>query len=79
MCPLPRSEDRQAPSAGGGTAYDPIRTTWRKIIAFLDGPITKRTETTPREILNMLAVVLVFILAYAWLGEIQALVGHPFG
>jgi hypothetical protein len=48
-------------------------------MAFLDGPTTKRTETTPREILNMLAVVLVFILAYAWLGEIQALVGHPFG
>jgi hypothetical protein len=59
--------------------YDPTRTTGRKIMAFLDGPITRGTETTPREILNMLAVVLVFILAYAWLDEIRALVGHPFG
>jgi hypothetical protein len=59
--------------------YDPTGTTWRKIMAFLDGAITKGTETTPREILNMLAVVLVFILTYAWLDEIQALVGHPFG
>jgi len=59
--------------------YDPRGTTWAKIMAFLDGPISKGTETTPREILNMLTVVLVFMLAYAWLDEIQALVGHPFG
>jgi hypothetical protein len=59
--------------------YEPPGTTWRKMMAFLDGAITKGTETTPREILNMLVVLLVFILAYAWLDEIQALVGHPFG
>jgi len=58
--------------------YDPTRTTWRKIMAVFDGAITKGTETTPHEILNMLAVVLVFILAYAWLDEIQALVGQLF-
>ena len=45
-------------------------------MAVLDGAITKGTETTPREILNMLGVMLVFILAYAWLDEIQALVGQ---
>jgi hypothetical protein len=59
--------------------YDPTGTTWRKIMACLDGALTKGTETTPREILNMLAVMLAFILTYAWLDEIQALVGHPFG
>jgi hypothetical protein len=58
---------------------DAARTTRRKIVAFLDGAITKGTETTPREILSMLALLLVFILVYAWLEEIQAFVGHPFG
>jgi hypothetical protein len=58
---------------------DPARTTGRKFVAFLDGAITKGTETTPREILSMLALLLLFILVYAWLEEIQAFVGHPFG
>jgi hypothetical protein len=48
-------------------------------VASLDGAITKGTETTLREILSMLALLLVFILVYAWLEEIQAFVGHPFG
>jgi hypothetical protein len=59
--------------------YDPPGTTWRRVIAFFDGPMTNRTETTPREILNMLVVLLVSIVVYAWLDEIRALVGHPFG
>ena len=58
---------------------DPTGTTWRKLMAFLDGALTQGTETTPREILSMLAVVLVFILVYNWLDEIRALVGHPCG
>ncbi len=47
-------------------------------MGFLDGGITKGTDTTPREVLNMLAVLVVFILAYAWRDEIQALVGQLF-
>jgi hypothetical protein len=58
---------------------DPARTTRRKIVAFLDGAITKGSETTPREILSMLALLVIFILVYAWLEEIQAFVGRPFG
>lgn len=58
--------------------YDPTGTTWRRIMGFLDGGITKGTDTTPREVLNMLAVLVVFILAYAWRDEIQALVGQLF-
>ena len=48
-------------------------------MAFLDGAIAEGTETTAREILNMLAVVLAFMVAYAWMDEIQALLAHPFG
>ena len=60
--------------------YDPTGTTGRKIMAFsLMAPSRRAPRRRLREILNMLAVVLVFILAYAWLDEIQALVGHPFG
>ena len=40
---------------------DPTRTTWRKIMAVLDCANTKGTEKTPREIKNMLAVMLVFL------------------
>ena len=54
-------------------------TAWRKITGFLDGVLRVfETDTTPLELLNMLAVVLVFILAYAWLDEIQAFVRHLF-
>ena len=48
-------------------------------MAFLNGSITKGTETTPLEMLGMLAVVLTFVVVYTWLDEIQALVGRPFG
>jgi hypothetical protein len=48
-------------------------------MAFLDGAIAEGTETTPREILNMLAVLLAFMLVYVWMDEIQALLAHPFG
>ena len=58
---------------------DPGRSTWQKINAFLDRALATDTETTPREILSMLALVLVFILAYTWLDEIRIFVGHPFG
>jgi hypothetical protein len=57
----------------------PTRTIRQKIMGFLDGGITKGTDTTPLEILSMLGVLLVFILVYAWLDEIQSLIGRPFG
>jgi hypothetical protein len=57
----------------------PASPTRRKIMGFLNGAISKGNETTPFEILGMLAIVLVFMLAYTWLDEIQALVGRPFG
>ena len=54
-------------------SYDPPGTIWRKIGVFLAGAIAKGTETTRLETLNMLAVLVAFILAYAYLDEIQAL------
>ena len=48
-------------------------------MGFLNRGITKGTETTPFELLGMLGVLLVFILVYTCLDEIQALVGRPFG
>ena len=57
----------------------PANPTRRAIMGFLNGRISKGTETTPFEILGMLAVLLAFIIAYTWLDEIQSLVGRPFG
>lgn len=51
---------------------------WRKITEFLGGGLTKGTETTPFEILGMLAILLIFILVYSWLDELQALLRQLF-
>ena len=58
---------------------DALRTTWRKITGLLDGVLRLfETDTTPLELLSMLAVVMVFIFVYTWLDEIQAFVRHLF-
>jgi len=55
----------------------PTRTIRRKIMGFPDGGITKDIERRRLEIPGKLAVLLVLIPVYAWLDEIQCLVGRP--